>query len=284
MNAAPGSATSSRPSAGHLEDANLLGRAEAVLARAQESEAREALALEGQHHIDDVLERLGPGERPVLGHVADEHHRHAVLLGIRLEQRRAAADLANRAGRAFELVGGHRLDRVDDDQRRGGCLRRGDDALHGCLGQDVDLLAGAPPQTRRGARRASAQLCRGLLAGRVQDAPVPDGAPSRRTRASTSVDLPMPGSPPSRTSEPGTRPPPRTRSTSRMPSGRRSVSVAESEASGVTGGAAAVARFRAVAEAPCPRSTGVSTSVFQPPQLRHWPSQRRLDAPHVPHT
>jgi hypothetical protein len=50
--------------------------------------------------------------------------------------------------------------------------------------------------------------------------------------------------------------------------------------SGVTPGAATGAR-RWAGRA---RSTGVSTIVFQPSQLRHWPSQRRLVAPHVPHT
>ena len=51
---------------GHLEDADLLGRAEAVLARAQQAQAGEALAFERQHHVDEVLERLGPGELPSL--------------------------------------------------------------------------------------------------------------------------------------------------------------------------------------------------------------------------
>ena len=39
-------------------------------------------------------------------------------------------------------------------------------------------------------------------------------------------------------------------------------------------------RFGAMARV----GTAVSTSVFHSPQERHWPSQRRLDAPHVPHT
>ena len=69
------------------------------------------------------------------------------------------------------------------------------------------------------ARGAQAQLRRRLLARGVQDARPGRVGDARRRRASTSVDLPMPGSPPSSTSEPGTRPPPSTRSTSRMPSG-----------------------------------------------------------------
>ena len=41
---------------------------------------------------------------------------------------------------------------------------------------------------------------------------------------SSSVDLPMPGSPPSSTSDPGTTPPPSTRSNSPMPVERRVLS------------------------------------------------------------
>ena len=41
---------------------------------------------------------------------------------------------------------------------------------------------------------------------------------------SSSVDLPMPGSPPTSTAEPGTRPPPSTRSNSAMPVGSRGAS------------------------------------------------------------
>ena len=45
---------------------------------------------------------------------------------------------------------------------------------------------------------------------------------------SSSVDLPMPGSPPSNVTEPGISPPPRTRSSSPMPVSRRGSSVARS--------------------------------------------------------
>ena len=62
----------------------------------------------------------------------------------------------------------------------------------------------------------------GLFAGRVEH-----GADSRAKCAaacSSSVDLPMPGSPPSSTSDPGTMPPPSTRSNSSIPAGDASVS------------------------------------------------------------
>ena len=68
----------------HLEHADFLGRAEAVLAGSKQAQAAETLPLERQDNINEVLERLGPGQRAVLGDVADEDHRHAVFLGVRL--------------------------------------------------------------------------------------------------------------------------------------------------------------------------------------------------------
>jgi hypothetical protein len=55
-------ATSTRP-VGHLEDADLVGGAEAVLHRAQDAELVAALALEIQRRIDHVLQHAGAGDR-----------------------------------------------------------------------------------------------------------------------------------------------------------------------------------------------------------------------------
>ena len=65
-NSADGFGTSTRPRVGHLEDADLVGRAEAVLDRAQDAELVAALALEIEHRIDHVLEhaRAGDQRRP----------------------------------------------------------------------------------------------------------------------------------------------------------------------------------------------------------------------------
>jgi hypothetical protein len=84
-----------QPIGGHLEDADLFGRSIAVLGRAQQPQAGIPVAFERQHHVDQMLERLGPGERAVLGHVADEHHRHATLLGELLQLRGRGAHLAD---------------------------------------------------------------------------------------------------------------------------------------------------------------------------------------------
>ena len=57
---------------GHLEHADLVGGAEAVLGRAQDAEGVAAVALEIEHGVDHVLDHLGPGDLAVLGDVADE--------------------------------------------------------------------------------------------------------------------------------------------------------------------------------------------------------------------
>ena len=58
---------------GHLDDAGFAGGAEAVLHGSQEPQALMPVALERDDGVDQVLERAGPGERALLGHVADEH-------------------------------------------------------------------------------------------------------------------------------------------------------------------------------------------------------------------
>src|SRR3954470_2908388 len=92
-----------------------------------------------------------------------------------------------------------------------------------------------------------------------------------------SVDLPMPGEPPSRTSEPGTSPPPSTRSNSPTPVDSRGVGARATSRSG-TGRTAAVAGARPRPAAPRARPAGAtarsSTSVFHSPQPGHRPCQR----------
>ena len=98
---------------------------------------------------------------------------------------------------------------------------------------------------------------------------------------SISVDLPMPGAPPTSTSEPLTAPPPRTRSNSPMPVGNR---ISSSAFSSVTGQARRI---------PCPARTvfpalfkmafvasGCSTMVFQAPQAGHFPAHFAVSLPH----
>ena len=65
-NSADGSGTPARPALGHLEQAELVGGAEAVLHGPQQAQGVVALALEGEHRVDEVLEhpRARPGRRP----------------------------------------------------------------------------------------------------------------------------------------------------------------------------------------------------------------------------
>ena len=70
-------ATSTRPPVAHLEDADVVRRAEAVLQRAQRAVGALALALELQHAVDEVLEHARAGERALLRDVADEQDRDA---------------------------------------------------------------------------------------------------------------------------------------------------------------------------------------------------------------
>src|ERR1700760_3471897 len=89
------------------------------------------------------------------------------------------------------------------------------------------------------------------------------------------VDLPMPGSPPTSRAEPGTSPPPVTRSNSAIPVMRRG------------GGASSVFRSSSAKRRPLTRRTpdligGAAPSsvmVFQPPQASHLPDHLEWVAP-----
>ena len=104
--------------AGHLEQAELVGGAEAVLGGAQQPQRMMAFAFERQHGVDDVLEHPRPGQRALLGDVPDEHDRQVALLGDGHQLVGAAAHLDDRPGRRAERRLVHGLDRVDDDDRR----------------------------------------------------------------------------------------------------------------------------------------------------------------------
>ena len=113
------------------------------------------LALEVDDRVDEVLERLGPGDRAVLGHVADEDHRDPVALGEVHQAERRFADLADAAGRAVELVDGRGLDRIDDDERRS--LDRATSTIRptSCSARTRTPLARRRRRAARGARPAA---------------------------------------------------------------------------------------------------------------------------------
>ena len=97
----------------HLEHAELVRRAEAVLRRAQHAMRVVAVALELQHAVDEMLEHAWARDRAVLRHVPDEDRRDAELLRRAHQPRRSLAHLRNRAGRRADLGRIQRLHRVD---------------------------------------------------------------------------------------------------------------------------------------------------------------------------
>ena len=165
---------------GHLEHADLVGRPEAVLRRAEQPQGRVPLALEVDDRVDEVLERLRTGDRAVLRHVADEDDGDAVALREVHQPERRLADLADAAGGPVELVHGRRLDRVDDDDHRA----FGPGGIHDP--PDVVLRQHADTVRRRTRQQPEtggpeSHLARGLLARRVQHR-TPAGRPRQSGR------------------------------------------------------------------------------------------------------
>ena len=87
-----------------------------MLDGAQQTQGVMALAFEGEHRVDDVLEDPRPGQRPVLGDVTDHHDRHTTSLGLADEVLGTLPHLGDGAGRRREPFVGDRLDAVDDDE------------------------------------------------------------------------------------------------------------------------------------------------------------------------
>ena len=77
-----------------------------------------ALALEIKHGVHDVLEGLGPRDAAAFRHVSHEQHGGARLLREPHQTRRALPYLADVAGRAFEVIGVRRLNRVHEHDLR----------------------------------------------------------------------------------------------------------------------------------------------------------------------
>ena len=152
--------------------------------------------------------------------MADQDDRHAVLLGVAP----AAAPRPRGPGRPSRPGPRARPSSASGSSRRRAAPARSPRPRRRCARRSVSArtsIASPAPRRRRaragpraGAAAPPTPRPRHTARGRVPPVRV---ARCRAAIASTSVDLPMPGSPPSSTSEPGTRPPPSTRSTSPMP-------------------------------------------------------------------
>src|SRR5712692_4683390 len=101
---------------------------------------------------------------------------------------------------------------------------------------------------------------------------------SRAAHWSSSVDFPMPGSPPTSTTDPGTIPPPRTKSNSASPVRHRSKpppSTADRRTGGLPDGGGVLLPAR-----PPVRPTASSTKVFHSPHASQRPAHFGCSAPH----
>src|SRR5690349_14192133 len=128
-------------------------------------------------------------------------------------------------------------------------------------------------------RSARSLICSGDSSPETYSVRIP--APSRRAaHCSKSVDFPMPGSPPTKTTDPGTIPPPRTKSNSRRPVCHRSNPAAPMADSRIGGWADSSIRLSA--DPPIRRitPTGSSTSEFHAPHASQRPPHFGCSAPH----
>ena len=153
-NSSDGLATSRRPSDGHLEHADLVGGAEAVLGGAQDAEGVAAVALEIEHGVDHVLDHLGAGDLAVLGDVADEQRARCPApwrSGSATAWRRAPGSRCRARPRARRPTASGSNRRRRDRARLPSAERRQDVGEVGLAGQRQRRL-----RTGRGARRAGA--------------------------------------------------------------------------------------------------------------------------------
>ncbi len=209
-----------------------------------------ALAFEVQHAVHHVLEHARARERAVLGDVPHEDRRDAARLGELHHAHRDLAHLAHRARGAEESSAAWSVC-TESITHASGRVR----AEH--VEHRVEVGLGHDRHRQRaGAEPLGAQphLLGGLLGADVQRAVArPARCPSTML---VSVDLPIPGAPPSSTSEPGTRPPPSTRSSSPMPVGRRATGAAPTSASGTGRAAAGLRTAAGVRHLPAARPPG----------------------------
>ena len=269
-NSSDGLATSRRPLSRHLEHADLVGRAEAVLDRAQDAEMMAAFALEIEHGVDHVLDDARAGDLAVLGDVADEDDGRAASAW------RSGSSPARRRAPASPCPAPIRRGRVHSVWIESMITRSGRLPSASVARMSSTLVSAASTTSVSAAPQplgAQPHLRHRLFAGDVDDA----AAPARQAPpppASAASTCRCPGSPPISIAEPRTKPPPVARSSSAMPRGdaRRFLDLAGQRRSaprrGPCVGRLAAARRR------CRRSRSSSTIVFHSPQASHLPAQR----------
>ena len=75
-----------------------------------------AVALKLEHGIDNVFQHLGTGNGTFLGDVAYEYDGGTALLGILEQGGCTLAYLGDGAGRGIDIVAGHGLDGIDNEE------------------------------------------------------------------------------------------------------------------------------------------------------------------------
>ena len=154
-----------RAGVGHLENAYLIRRAEAVLRGTENAVAHALLALKVQHAVHHVLQHLRTCDAALLIDMPDDESSKTVGLGQAHYGHRTLAHLADAAGCGRNLGVEHGLDGIYDHHS----------GLHGLylrldlrelrLGQDIDLALG---HTK--ALCAHLELAPTLLAGDIEHA------------------------------------------------------------------------------------------------------------------
>ncbi len=87
-----------------------------MLHRVEHTERVVAVAVEGEHGVDQMLDRPRPREVPVLGHVPDEKDRDTTRLGQARQALDARPHLGQAACRLGQLGVRDGLQRVDHDE------------------------------------------------------------------------------------------------------------------------------------------------------------------------
>ncbi len=155
----------------HVEAADLVGGAEAVLECSHEAERGLPVALEVADDVDQVLEDAGPRDRPVFRDVADEDDGEASFFRHTDEGGRHLAHLGGLTRRAVAVGRRHRLHGVDDEQSRLDLVDVPEDRGEIGLGREEELVVQGP-----GALGAQPYLRRRLLSAGVEHAPTRAGA------------------------------------------------------------------------------------------------------------
>jgi hypothetical protein len=142
-----------QPALGHREHADLVDRAEAVLDGAHQAEAAECVSPSKYSTVSTMCSSTrGPASAPSLVTWPTSTMQQPLALAARVSCAAHSRTWATEPGALSELVGIHRLDRVDHAEGRLLGLQRGEDLLQLDLGQHPHLRVAV--QARGGARAA----------------------------------------------------------------------------------------------------------------------------------